>query len=179
MESLAKRARKRIRFPSKLPVISCAASLAYHGLLGSVREIKLQDIDLTSVPADHLISLVSSVTVRVGIQNVSGCLVTILDSVKSKELCITRQSLDSEETRAVLRAMESQVEGLWLTQDIRGLIEYSGRGKCKKMECYGEVVARYRDQLMTWAKNRSWAVTFESFQYLKIERLLNFENTTV
>ena len=154
-------------------MITCAASLAHHGLLGSVREIKLQDVDLTSVPAEHLASLVSSVTWHLGIQNVSCCLVTILDNVKSKELHITRQSLGSEETRALLRAMESRVEGLWLTtQDIQGLMDYSGQGKCKKMLCYGEAVARYRDHLMTWATSRSWAVTFESFQYLRIERLL-------
>ena len=44
-----------------LPVITRAASLAHHGLLGSVRRLGLHDVDCTSVPAEHLASLVSSV----------------------------------------------------------------------------------------------------------------------
>ena len=65
----------------------CAASLAYHGLICSVEEIMLhsqvEDVDLTSVPAEHLASLVSCVTRKVLISNVIGCdLVTVLDNVK-------------------------------------------------------------------------------------------------
>ena len=69
------------RRPSILPEITCAASLVHHKLLGSVEEMWLCDVDLTSVPAEHLASLVSSVTECVAIWNVSGCdLVTILDT---------------------------------------------------------------------------------------------------
>ena len=84
-----------------LPLITCAASLAHHELLGSVEKMSLCDCDLTSVPAEHLASLVSSVTRLLTIRNVRGSgLVNILDSVKSSELYITDQSLGSEETRA-------------------------------------------------------------------------------
>ena len=66
LESLTKRVREKIsysRYSSDLPVITCAASLAHHGFLGSVDEMRLWDVDLTTVPAEHLASLVSSVTV--------------------------------------------------------------------------------------------------------------------
>ena len=82
-ESLAERVRKEIMNP-RLPEIACAASLAHHGLLRSVEDLWLCNVDLTSVPAEHLASLVSIVTWKVYIKNVSGCdLVTILDSVNS------------------------------------------------------------------------------------------------
>ena len=46
-------------------------------------KIRLGDVDLTSVPAEHLVSLASSAKGGVVIKNVSGCdLVTILDNVK-------------------------------------------------------------------------------------------------
>ena len=83
-------------YPIMLPAITCAASLAHHGLLGSVAVIGLDNVDPTSVPSEHLASLVSSVTYLVSIGNVSGCdLLTILDTVRSKELIIGRLSLGS------------------------------------------------------------------------------------
>ena len=48
--------------PITIPEIRAAASLAHHGLLGSVFEMWLRDVDLTSVPAEHLASLASCVT---------------------------------------------------------------------------------------------------------------------
>ena len=62
-ESLAERVRGMLRSGgSSSNVIPCAASLANHGLLGSVEWMRLDDVDLTSVPAEHLASLASSVT---------------------------------------------------------------------------------------------------------------------
>ena len=142
---------------------TCAASLAHHGLLGSVSYMSLGDVDLTSVTAEHLASLVS-VTGRVYIGNVSGsALVTILDSVKGEVFWICRQSLDSEETQALVRAMESRVEIVLLnagvTLDIRDLMEYSGQGKCREVECFRDTADRYKEQLRTWATSRNWEVT--------------------
>ena len=148
---------------SSLPVITCAASLAHHRLLGSVEEMRLCNVDLTSVPAEHLASLVSSVTGTVYIRNVSGCdLVTILDSVKSRVLDIRYQSLGSEETRALVQAMESRVESVTLyhkvTLGIWDLMEYSGQGKCRKVRCHSIAADRYREQLRTWATSKNWTV---------------------
>ena len=162
-----------------LPAITCAASLSHHGFLGSVEQLFLCDVDLTSVQADHLASLVSSVTWKIVISNVRGCdLVNILDSVKSLPwgLVIANQSLGSEETQALVRVMESGVTGVELsdkmTLDIRDLLEYSGQGKCIWLECKGDTEDRYREQLRTWATRRNWQ--WEDDQYFDFQRVEEF-----
>ena len=66
IENLVDRVRKGLMYyPRSLPEITCAASLAQLGLLGSVREMLLLNVDLTSVPAENLASLASSVTQEV------------------------------------------------------------------------------------------------------------------
>ena len=154
-------------------MITCAASLAHHRLLGSVQIMRLWSVDLTSVPAEHLASLASSVIGCVYIENVSG-LVTILDSVKSKELEIS-QSLGSEETKALVRAMESGVEEITLfgsvTLDIRVLMEYSGQGKCRVVKCIYHTGERYKHHLRTWAKSRNWTATDDDEYPFAIKRI--------
>ena len=175
-EGLAVRVRAGLQWGVTNLLISCAASLAHHGLLGSVDNMGLSNVDLTSVPAEHLASLVSSVTGRVHIGKISGCdLVTVLDSVKSKRLFFYNcQSLEREETRALVRAMESHVEIVMLNKvrvDIRALMEYSGQGKCGLVECV-DVHDRYRERLKTWATSRNWEVTRirDDFNF-RIERI--------
>ena len=147
--------------------ITFAARLAHQGLLGSVRRMKLAH-DLTSVPDNQLASLVSSLQCggvsSLEIRRVRGCdLVTLLDSVKNPiwELMLRTQSLGSEETQALVRAMESHVEELWLregvTLNIEALIEYSGLGKCRVFQCYYDTANRYMEQLRTWATSRNWS----------------------
>ena len=151
-------------------MITCAASLVHHGVLRSVRRIGLVRVDLTSVPTEHLASLVSSVRWCVTIENVSGCdLVTILESVKSKALSMGHQSLGSEETRALVRAMESRVEEVHLcselTLDMRVLMEYNGQGKCTVVHFRKDFKDRYREQLKTWDTDldRNWE-SYDSYK---------------
>ena len=101
IESLAERIRAKwdIYYYPGLPEITTAASLAHHGLLGSLRVMWLHDEDLSSVPAEHLASLTACVAYGVVIRNVSNTdLTSILDSCKSEWLVITNQSLSPEET---------------------------------------------------------------------------------
>ena len=170
---------------NNLPVIKCAANMAHHGLLGPVREMRLCEVDLTSVPAEQLTSLTSSVTDGVQIENVSGfSLVNFMDNVKSKQLEISSQSLGSEETHALVRAMESRVEKVRLHGEVKldiGVLifEYSGRGKCGEIEGFSftENYSRnyrygYIDKLKQWAQIRNWKVTTSSFQdYFAIKRM--------
>ena len=96
----------------------------------------------------------------------SGCgLVTILESVKIQVLRFINQSLGSEETRALVRAMEAGVGSVWFKEesilDIRALTEYDGQGKCFMVSCINERGingVRYREQLRTWATSRNWKV---------------------
>ena len=166
--------------PAPCDQITYAASLAHNGLLGSMRDMLLLDVDLTSVPADHLASLVSSMTMKVVIINVSGCdLVTVLESVKSRVLEIREQGLGSEETQALVQAMESHVEGVELstgvTLDIRDLMKYSGQGKCWVVRCLSDTADRYREQLRTWATNKNWEVTENVLDFIIIKRNLKDE----
>ena len=118
-ESLAERIRVKVDCPNKpsLPEITTAASLAHHGVLDSVCQMYLRDVDLAFVLAEHLASLTRCVMGRVIIENVRNCdLISILDNVKCKWLSILSlcHTLSSEETRALVRAMESSVETVQL-----------------------------------------------------------------
>ena len=165
---------------AKLHEVTCAASLAYHGLLGPLNAqtwIYLRDVDLSSVPDEHLASLVSCGTKGVYIQNIRGCdLVTILDNVKSDRLGIYGLSLGSEETQALVRAMESRLErvhlGIWgsATLNTAALTTYSGKGKCIEWSCFHSW-ERYGRKLGTWGEKRrkgwktyrsdGWNITFQ------------------
>ena len=82
-----------------------------------------------------------------------------------QELVISDQHLGSEETQALVQAMESGVEEVELrgevTLDIRSLMEYSGQGKCSKLGCCDDTVPRYREQLMSWASSNNWTVMID------------------
>merc|ERR1712242_83458 len=99
----------QIRYAGLLHKISTAASLAHHGLLSYLETMSFTDVDLSSVPDESLASLVSCVEQNVTIENVKNCNI-ILDSVKSKWFNIRKQTLTSEETRTLVRAMETKVE---------------------------------------------------------------------
>ena len=87
------RGRRSGRIPPNLECLICAAFLAHH-IQFITGFITLADVDLSTIPQNHLVSLVSSVTRELLIENVSGCdLVTLLDSVNSERLNIKRQRL--------------------------------------------------------------------------------------
>ena len=150
-------------YEKRISEIMCCASLAHHGLLGSVVTMRLLAIDLSPVPAQHLASLVSCVTRNLNIWNISGCdLFLLLSSLKCKDLMIARQRLGRQETRALVQAMESRLEivtlGDQVTLDIEALAEYNGHGVCRRVELEGDTVDRYGEELKTWAWRGKWRV---------------------
>ena len=142
-------------------MVTCAAALAYHGLLGPVDAMWLSyKFDLSTIPVQHLLALVSCATLRVDIYDFNGCdLVTLLDSVKSQYLRIESidqsWSLGREETRALVRAMETRVERVDLVGSFEDetLVEYSGQGRCWNFSAESIV------ELEAWARSRDWTVT--------------------
>ena len=179
IESLAARIGAKLgsfSYPARVPEISTAASLAHHGLQLSVRGMRLRDVDLASVPAEHLASLAACVTGDVGICNVSNTdLTSILDKSKSRVLDIYNQSLSIEETRALVRAM-ANVEWVWLgyngevTVDMSTLVTYNGRGNCRRVDfCYG-TAEKYREVVRGWAQGMSWRVTGDDSHLIIIHR---------
>ena len=93
-------------------------------------------------------------------------MISILDSLKCQQLRVSKLSLSSEETRVLVRAMESRVEGVWLgimgdvSLDITVLTQYSGQGACGEVNCYYATVDRYREDLGSWARGINWSVNW-------------------
>ena len=119
-------------------LIECAAKLAHHHLLGGVKCIGLGEFfnvgDLSTVSTPHLASLVSTATSNVHIDRVTGCdLVAIFDSLLCRDLRMDNQKLGKDETQALVRAMETRLEQVYLSNvdiDIEALTKYRGRGVC-------------------------------------------------
>ena len=144
-------------------LIECAGNLAHRGLLdllglGLGRHIFKGD--LSTVPTHHLASLVSSVTNNVHIKSVTGCdLVSILDSLECESLLINKQKLGRDETQALLRAMETRVEEVFLTNvdiDIKALTEYSGQGRCRYTQIASDTEVKFTRKLARWANKKEW-----------------------
>ena len=162
-----------------LTEIVTAASLAHHGLLDSVMYMELYDVDLASVPSEHLASLASCVTGKVIIIKVENCdMITILDNVKTALLGVCAQPLSTEETQALVRAMESRVERVILgykgelSLDIEALTQYSGQGKCSLLSLVpnADKDTKYRKDLMRWMFKVHWAA------YIDQRRIINLES---
>ena len=160
---------------TQLPLNITAASLAHHGLLRSVKEMRLCDVDLASVPAEHLASLAACVTECVGIRNVSNTdLISVLDSSKSEVIEIDKQSLSTAETEALVRAManvEGAELGYWgkVTVDISTLVTYDGQGKCTRVR-FWHTALNYREDVRRWAQRISWIVRSDDDNQIAIER---------
>ena len=155
--------------PSK---IVTAASLAHHGILESVKKMEFFEVDLASVPAEHLASLASCVMVHVVIGKVRNCdIISILDNLKCVRLSIHSQSLSIEETLALVRAMESGVEKVflnWMGLDTRALTQYSGQGKCRWLDCYNDTAHRCREVLRSWASRVNWCITSDLERHISV-----------
>ena len=148
--------------------ITRAASLAHLGLLGSPDcleiDCDLQGRDaaqvLSIIPSEKLAALVSSVTWCVYIRNASaGLSCLVLQSLKCDEVFIDDQSLGTEETQALVRAMETCVKevilrGRHVTLDTEALLQYSGQGRCSLLQwyAYGHTEKELRSRTMNKIK---------------------------
>ena len=153
-----------LRSYPELKRITCAASLAHQGFIKTIQSLRLgHRIDLSTIPADHLASLVSCVKWSVEIRSdVSGFdVVRFIDSLRCKWLYIG-VNMGSEETQALVKAMESHVVNVRIitllarrrmTLDIKALTEYSGQGTCSQIQCYEY---KYKEELRTWAQRKNW-----------------------
>ena len=163
INNLTERVRERIGVDGSTEAeLKCGASLALHGLLGPLDGLVLARVDLSRIPAEQLTSLVSSVTISLQIIRVSGSdLLSLLRSLKCKfYLSICSQSLDGEETQALVQAMESRVRFVYLHNsqlDIEALTSYSGHGECRGLKLWGIDRAVER-RVSTWARSRNWRV---------------------
>ena len=169
----------RVPDPS-LEFITCSEALAHHGLLGAVDYVTLVDVDrdklvdLSTIPAHHLVSLISSATRGVMIDHVTGCdLVSLIDSLKCKKLTIILlRTLGMEETQALLRAMESRVEVVDLSLveiDIEALTKYSGQGSCLEIKCY--TLDKFFKELEAWASRTNWLLQSTTKEFVDEDKI--------
>ena len=184
IEKFAVRMRGELHELNTLSLTTCAASLAYHGLLGQrITCLGLFSIDLTSVPTEHLAALASWVTSScdVSIYNVRGIdMDSFLNSLKCQDFEIYRQILGQEETEALVQAMESRVERVQLqdlvTLEMETLVTYSGLGRCwgVTVGCCDDDTELWRvnikEPLKNWALSRDWTVTTDYNSLLTIRR---------
>ena len=139
--------------------LTLVASMAEHGLLGFLDSMVLKDLDLSTIPTDQLAPLFSSVTRRVDFWNISGR-GPFMDILKCDVVGVFGQSLGTEETRALVRAMETRVRmvtlGGCVTLDTEALLQYSGQGRCGKLAWSYQTEAE--KELRSWAFRRKWTV---------------------
>ena len=147
-----------------LALLTCGAALAYRGFIKDVGEFLLGKVNLSTIPTPHLISLISSVTrILDVVHNVTGCdLVTILDSLQCPEIGLRCKSLGREEVQALVRAMETRVETLYLQDvmdmdiNIRNLTKYSGQGRCRFISCDDVNDLNFIVELLRWGIEKEW-----------------------
>ena len=149
-------------YQPNLPEILTLASLVYHGIPISVLKMNLQHEDLASVPVKHLASLASCVTYEVTIQGVNcDAVLILLDNIKCERV-VVNQTLGSEGTQSLVRAMESNVYRICLGPridlDIAILTQYSGNGKC----CFVSYLHfngdnRFVEEMLSWGRRmKNW-----------------------
>ena len=156
-------------------MVRLAAQLAWEGHLPSVKEMLLQDMDLSDIPRDQMGKLASIVTGWVHINNMTPAthLDIILERVRSTQLGLQKMSLTEPQTRALVTAMRDGVERVYLyrgvTLDIEALCQYDGRGTCRKLQ-EGDTRTRYGERLRRWTVEVGWAVKMDNNNWLTIER---------
>ena len=153
---------------TEIVIVADAASFAHHGMLGKIDNLDLRNLDLSSIPADRLASLAACVRFCLDICNVTNTdLSPILDNVQCADINISRQTLDTVNTQALVRAMKSGVTEIYLNQkgdndgvflDISSLIEYDGKGKCEWMSFDSKTTERYGEEIKDWARRIDWNV---------------------
>ena len=187
---LTENVRDRVAYHSpSLPEITCAASMAYHNLhmlgcqeshghTGWLTNTNLDDVDVSSIPPDHRVAFMSCVGRSFRLNNVSGKwqMVTILSNVHSDGLFIDNQTLDVEETKALVKSMEADgyritlMIGDGVNLDIKTLTEYSGNGQCSDVRISGDTADSYRDELRTWAGNKQWRIDSDTDSNFEMRR---------
>ena len=139
----------------------------------------MNDVDMGEVPSHRLVALASCVTRSLCIQNVSGCdMVALLDSVKCRVLHIDGQKLKTEDTQALVRAMETSVVHVYIgrtkeaTLDIEALTQYNHQGKCKRIQMAFEYLEpetrdKYEEALSNWPSPYPWRVWSRHHHHLR------------
>ena len=90
-----------------ISVVSSAASFCFHGYITKLDNMTLKEVDVSSIPPDHLSALSSSITQTLYIDNMEGDITPVLLNVKTKYLIISNMKLSVDETLSLVNAMNN------------------------------------------------------------------------
>lgn len=128
-----------------MSMVRLAAQLAWEGHLPSVKNMRLEYMDLSGIPCDQMGKLASKVTHKVFIDLInwpstympSTHLDIILENIRCQVLLLSNMTLTESQTQALVTAMRDRVENVELhvgvTLDIEALCQYNGQGTCWKL----------------------------------------------
>ena len=167
-----------VAIPS-LPQLACAGALASQGYISRVKVLTLLNVNISSVPAEDMASLVRCVSNRVRICSVRGDLTPVLSSVNCKEhigwdggLHMSSVTLNTDDTQSLVTAMVRGVKVVRMngrvTLDMETLAKYDGKGECRMVRMYYDTRERYGDQVKAWARRIKWRM-IEDDGYLDYE----------
>ena len=161
--------------PSSLSMVRLSAQLAWEGHLPFVKEMGLEDINLSDIHHDHFCKLTSKVTDRVHIANITpASLDFILESNRCSVLGLANMTLTEPNTQALVTALTERLETVslfqGLTVDIETLCQYNGRGKCRELVVWHDTRERYEKKFIRWTVEVGWAVTSNGEICLSMQR---------
>ena len=110
--------------------------------------------------------------------NVTHCdIISLMDNVKWVSLILDKVTLFTEETKSIVRAMNSgKIKSLFLRKkgvslDISTMmVQYKGEGKCEKITALDESAKKYRDDIKKWAMQMGWIVKKDYHDEVEIVR---------
>ena len=125
------------------PLLNLAATLASHGYITEEKiswpvaeglQLKLVNLDVSSVPAVDLARLARCARNMVMLFNVTGDVTPVITNVKCRELDIRKNS--EVKSLALVTAMDRNVKSLLLgnevTLDMETLAQYDGKGSVRR-----------------------------------------------
>ena len=155
-----------------------ASYLVKAGLLTSLKGMMLKNFKIIGQQMSEL-KLPRFDTVY--LDGVYGDICLLLPQISCDQLCIWRSTLTSNDTKALVNCLNTDVTQLWLgdylTLDFSSLSQYNGRGQCKYVECRYDSYTRYRSPVTTWAHRNGWKEQDDpSFKYLVVTRNEMFQS---
>ena len=110
-------------------------------------------------------SLARVVSIYVRLDRLTGDLGSLLSSLTCSTLGISNMELDQAATSNLVRALQHGVEGLDLWRGVRlhiqTLVEWDGRGRCDRVECWSDTRDTYQQKMKSWAARVNWDVSEE------------------
>ena len=166
--------------PPSLSVVIAAASLSKQDYLIRVKKMRLEDINLASVPHAACLGDIQ-VDDRVMVDKVQGDIGSVLEKIKCRRLWIDNMQLSVGATQVLLAGMVARVEkvtlGQWTNReqglcreeveeeldcngsvevDMETLASYDGQGQCTRLTCWWQTHKRYRAEVKSWAEKVGW-----------------------